>query len=319
MSSDRPLRIATRASRLARWQADWVAAELTARGRRVEIVEISTQGDREQRGPVTAIGGTGVFTKEVQSAVLAGEADVAVHSLKDLPTGQTAGLLLAATPRREEPVDALVATATLAELPAGARVGTGSQRRRAQLKALRPDLLVAGIRGNVDTRLAKLDAGEFDAILLAAAGLRRLGWGERIRELLAPPRMLPAPGQGSLGIECRADDVDAQAALVELDDLPTRLGVTAERNFLAALHGGCSAPVAAWGRIEGEELRLDGLVASLDGMTVLRASRSVGVAPGTHRRAQIEAAESLGDDLAAAVLAQGAAAIVDAARSDTTG
>lgn len=315
MPSDRTLRIGTRASRLARWQADWVAAQLTERGHAVAIVEITTQGDREQRGPVTAIGGTGVFTKEVQSAVLAGEADIAVHSLKDLPTGQTAGLTLAATPPREEPVDALVGV-PLDELPAAARIGTGSQRRRAQLKALRPDLQVAGIRGNVDTRLAKLDAGEFDAIVLAAAGLRRLGWGDRIAELLAPPRMLPAPGQGSLGIECRADDDAVIAALAALDDLPTRLGVTAERAFLAELHGGCSAPVAAWGRVADGALQLDGLVAELSGATVLRGERSVTLSDGSPRPDQVAAAVQLGADLAAELLARGAAAIVEAARQN---
>lgn len=313
MSSDRPLRIGTRASRLARWQADWVAAELAARGRRVEIVEISTHGDRDQRGPVAAIGGTGIFTKEVQAAVLAGDADVAVHSLKDLPTGQAPGLQLVATPPREQPVDALVGS-RLEDLPPSARIGTGSQRRRAQLKMLRSDLQPVGIRGNVDTRLAKLDAGEFDAIVLAAAGLRRLGWGERIAELLAPPRMLPAPGQGALGIECRADDADAAAALATLDDLPTRLGVTAERAFLAELHGGCSAPVAAWGRTGKGELLLDGLVAAVDGTAVLRGETTVTIPHHESRPVQVSAAEQLGNRLAHELLDQGAAALVAAAR-----
>ncbi|MBX3424992.1 MAG: hydroxymethylbilane synthase [Pirellulales bacterium] len=318
MALDRTLRIGTRASRLARWQADWVAAELTARGLRVEIVEISTQGDREQRGPVVALGGTGVFTKEIQSAVLAGVVDVAVHSLKDLPTAQAGGLALAATPPREEPVDALVGS-PLVELPPGARVGTGSQRRQAQLRTLRPELQLAGIRGNVDTRLAKLDAGEYDAIVLAAAGLRRLGWGERIAELLAPPRMLPAPGQGALGIECREDDAAGRAALAPLDDLPTRLGVTAERAFLAALHGGCSAPVAAWGRVEGDLLRLDGLAADLNGVVVLRGSHDRELTPGVAPAEALAAAEQLGAELAEELIAQGAAEIIAAARQVSPG
>ena len=274
MPSDRPLRIGTRASKLARWQSDWVAAELTKLGAQVEIVEITTRGDVEQLGPVAGIGVQGVFTKEIQAAVLAGDVDLAVHSLKDLPTQQVSGLVLAATPPRENVADALVANAakSLAELPPGSRIGTGSLRRRAQLLNLRPDLHVAGIRGNVDTRLRKLDEGEFDAIVLAAAGLTRLGWASRITEYLEPPRMLPAPGQGSLALECRVDDLDTQAIVGQLNDPATRLGIVAERTVLAALHGGCSAPIAAWGRIDGELLRVDGLVASLDGREVLRSS-----------------------------------------------
>ena len=274
MPSDRPLRIGTRASKLARWQSDWVAAELTKLGAQVEIVEITTRGDVEQLGPVAGIGVQGVFTKEIQAAVLAGDVDLAVHSLKDLPTQQVSGLVLAATPPRENVADALVANAakSLAELPPGSRIGTGSLRRRAQILNLRPDLHVAGIRGNVDTRLRKLDEGEFDAIVLAAAGLTRLGWASRITEYLEPPRMLPAPGQGSLALECRVDDLDTQAIVGQLNDPATRLGIVAERTVLAALHGGCSAPIAAWGRIDGELLRVDGLVVSLDGREVLRSS-----------------------------------------------
>lgn len=274
MPLDRPLRIGTRASKLARWQSDWVAAELTKLGAQVEIVEITTRGDVEQLGPVAGIGVQGVFTKEIQAAVLAGDVDLAVHSLKDLPTEQVSGLVLAATPPRENVADALVTNAapSLAELPPGSRIGTGSLRRRAQVLHLRPDLHVAGIRGNVDTRLRKLDEGEFDAIILAAAGLTRLGWASRITEYLEPPRMLPAPGQGSLALECRVDDLAAQAIVGLLNDPATRLGIVAERSVLAALHGGCSAPIAAWGRVDGDLLRVDGLVASLDGREVLRSS-----------------------------------------------
>lgn len=274
MPSDRPLRIGTRASKLARWQSDWVAAELTKLGAQVEIVEITTRGDVEQLGPVAGIGVQGVFTKEIQAAVLAGDVDLAVHSLKDLPTEQVGGLVLAATPPRENVADALVTNVapTLAELPPGSRVGTGSLRRRAQILHLRPDLHVASIRGNVDTRLRKLDEGEYDAIVLAAAGLTRLGWASRITEYLEPPRMLPAPGQGSLALECCVDDRDTQAIVGQLNDPATRLGIVAERTVLAALHGGCSAPIAAWGRVDGDLLRVDGLVASLDGREVLRST-----------------------------------------------
>lgn len=274
MPSDRPLRIGTRASKLARWQSDWVAAELAKLGAQVEIVEITTRGDIEQLGPVAGIGVQGVFTKEIQAAVLVGDVDLAVHSLKDLPTEQVGGLFLAATPPRENVADALVTNIapSLAELPPGSRIGTGSLRRRAQILHLRPDLHVAGIRGNVDTRLRKLDEGEYDAIVLAAAGLTRLGWAPRIAEFLEPPRMLPAPGQGSLALECRVDDRDTQAIVGQLNDPATRLGIVAERAVLAALHGGCSAPIAAWGRVDGDLLRVDGLVASLDGREVLRSS-----------------------------------------------
>lgn len=302
MPSDRPLRIGTRASKLARWQSDWVAAELTKLGAQVEIVEITTRGDVEQLGPVADIGVQGVFTKEIQAAVLAGEVDLAVHSLKDLPTEQVSGLVLAATPPREDVADALVTNAapSLAELPPGSRIGTGSLRRRAQVLHLRPDLYVAGIRGNVDTRIRKLDAGEYDAIVLAAAGLTRLGWASRITEYLEPPHMLPAPGQGSLALECRADDLATQAVVGQLNDPDTRIGIVAERTILAALHGGCSAPIAAWGRVDGELLRVDGLVASLDGREVLLSSiianlptQDASAAIGEARAAGLAAAEEL--------------------------
>jgi hydroxymethylbilane synthase len=310
MALDRPLRIGTRGSKLARWQSDWVAARLSELGAEVEIVEIATQGDVRQ-GPIATLDIQGVFTKEIQAAVLNGQVDVAVHSLKDLPTQQVAGLALVATPEREHPADALVTHAgdSLESLPQGARVGTGSLRRRAQLLHLRPDLQVLGIRGNVDTRLRKLDEGEYDAIVLAAAGLRRLGWGERIAALLEPPQMLPAPGQGSLGIECRADDADVLTFVGQLDHLPTRLGVTAERVVLAALHGGCSAPIAAWGRVDRGLLAVDGLVADVEGRTVLRASESA------DDGSSLAIAEQLGKRVADALLRQGAAKLIETARS----
>jgi hydroxymethylbilane synthase len=312
MALGRPLRIGTRGSKLARWQSDWVAAELGKLGVAVEIVEIATQGDVRQHGSVASLGIQGLFTKEIQAAVLDGRVDLAVHSLKDLPTQQVAGLALAATPPREDPADALVTNISnsLEKLPRGARVGTGSLRRRAQLLHLRPDLEVHGIRGNVDTRLRKLDDGEYDAIVLAAAGLRRLGWNDRIAALLAPPQMLPAPGQGSLGIECREDDEETLSLLRDnLNDGSTRLGVLAERTILAALHGGCSAPIAAWGRVERGLLIVDGLVADIDGRTVLRSSESAEV------RSSMAVAEELGSRVADTLLQQGAAKLIEAARS----
>ena len=210
-------------------------------------------------------------------------------------------------PPRETSDDALISNSvsSLAELPAGARVGTGSHRRQAQLRNLRPDLEVTGIRGNVDTRLRKLDAGEFDAIILAAAGLRRLGWYDRICELLAPPRMLPAIGQGALGLECRADDTSTRELLAKLHDPRSHQAVTAERAMLALLHAGCSAPVGAWGRMEGSQLVLDGLVADLSGTQVLRASAR-GESTGAHQ---------LGSGVAKELLQLGAAAIIEVARN----
>lgn len=300
------IRIGTRSSPLAQWQANWVADQLRALGATVELVAITTQGDVQQRGPVGAIGLQGVFTKEIQSAVLAGEVDVAVHSLKDLPTETVAGLVIAAVPPRESSADALVTrrAKSLADLPTGARVGTGSLRRQAQLKHLRPDLEIAGIRGNVDTRLRKLRDGQYDAIVLASAGLRRLGLQQQIVELLEPPRMLPAPGQGALALECRADAGDVRELLSRLDDPNSRQAIDAERSMLALLHAGCSAPVGAWARLTGEQLALDGLVADLEGANVLTATASGAAAT----------AAKIGRKVAEQLLAQGAGEIIAAAR-----
>ena len=300
------IRIATRGSQLALWQSNWVADQLRKLDANVELIEITTSGDVQQTGPIAAVGLQGVFTKEVQAAVQAGKADVAVHSLKDLPTEQVAGLVLGAVPERENVADALVTNSakTLAELPAGARVGTGSSRRQSQLKHLRPDLEVVGIRGNVDTRLRKIDDGEYDAILLAAAGLRRLGWADRITELLQPPLMLPAVGQGALGIECREDDPTARKLLSHLDHHETHQATAAERSMLALLHGGCSVPVGGWGRIENGQLALNGLVASLDGTQILKATAS----------GELDDAEQIGQQVAEQLLAQGAAEVIAAAR-----
>jgi hydroxymethylbilane synthase len=303
--STRPLRIGTRSSQLARWQSDWVAARLRERGVGVEIVEITTRGDVQQSGPVAALGVTGVFTKEIQAALIDDAVDLAVHSLKDLPTEGSPRLRLAAVPPRESPFDAFVSAGhrQFAKLPTGARIGTSSLRRRAQLLALRSDLSVLGIRGNVDTRVRKLDAGEFDAIVLAAAGLHRLGLGSRIAQQFDPADFLPAPGQGAMAIECRADDGETLAAVAPLDDDETHRSVAAERAVLARLHGGCSAPIAAFGRMQGAELALDAVVVSPDGARVLRA-----------RGASSADAVALGQRVADELLAQGAGEIIAACR-----
>jgi hydroxymethylbilane synthase len=278
-SPPRPIRIATRASRLALWQAEHVAGLLRSAAPyvQVEIVHVSTAGDRDQTGRLSSFGGLGVFTREVQKAVLDGTADIAVHSLKDLPTESAAGLVLAAVPAREDTDDALVLPAPaarvgdLAALPHGARLGTGSLRRRAQLLHYRPDLQMADVRGNVETRLKKLDAGEFDALILAVAGLRRLELAGRISLELLPPLMYPAVGQGALGVECRADDAQTATLLSKIDDAVTHRCVAAERALLAHLHAGCHAPVGTATRIEGAVLVLEAVVLSPEGRQRLSA------------------------------------------------
>lgn len=273
--SSKPLRLGTRGSQLARWQADWVAMQLRGLGQQVEIIEIKTQGDIQQVGPIEAIGTVGVFTKELQRELLADRIDFAVHSLKDLPTTPVPGLALAAVPPRAPLADALISKVSdsIETLPQGARVGTGSFRRRSQLLNHRPDLVISDLRGNVETRLRKLDDGEHDAILLAEAGLTRLGLADRITERIAPQFLLPAPGQGALGIECRADAPLTLAALGQLSDLPTMTAVTAERTALARLEGGCLAALGAWGRIESNELKLSVVVLSEDGTKRLNAEK----------------------------------------------
>ena len=315
MSSSGVIRIGTRGSKLARWQSEWVAEQLRKSRVDVEIVEIATRGDVHQHDSVASLEGTGVFTKEIQSALLAGEVDLAVHSLKDLPTQPVKGLTLAAVPLRENLADALVTSAAslLTDLPPSAKIGTGSLRRRSQLLNVRPDFQVLTIRGNVDTRLKKLDAGEYDAIVLAAAGLIRLGFPARITEYLEPPRMLPAPGQGALAIECREDDASSLAAAGGLDDAAARLATTAERTALAALHGGCSAPIAAWGRFVNRQLYLDALVASVDGRRVLSAAHAVDLTTESGAAA-IAAAEELGRRVASELERQGAASLISESR-----
>ena len=271
------IRIGTRGSHLARWQSDWVANRLRALhpGLIVELVEIKTHGDRDRNTPLAAIGGVGLFTKEIQRALLDSSVDVAVHSLKDLPTQGPAELVLAAVPPREDVADALISPEhrTIDCLPKGARVGTSSPRRRAQLLFRRPDLEVVTIRGNVETRLNQALEGRLDAVVLAWAGLKRLGLEVHVTERMAPPEFLPAVGQGALGIECRREDSAVQAFLEPLDDSATHRAVRAERAALADLEGGCVIPMAAWGRdlpsVSGEPdsqlLAIDAVVFDQDG------------------------------------------------------
>lgn len=279
--SEHRLRLGTRGSSLARWQADWVAEQLRQLGVEIEIVLITTSGDATQQ-PLSAVGGQGLFTKEIQRALLDNRVDLAVHSLKDLPTEPVAGLVLAGIPKRESPNDVLVwpglgnmgRRAEINDLPIGARVGTGSRRRQSQLRHFRSDLIVRDIRGNVDTRLRRLDSGDFDAIVLAEAGLNRLGLADRISQVIPPTIMLPAVGQGALGVETRADDTPARTLVAKLDNPATRAAVLAERAMLAGLRGGCLAPVGAWGRMEGSKLQLSGAVLSGDGKCKVSVSLS---------------------------------------------
>jgi hydroxymethylbilane synthase len=260
------LRVATRGSALARWQAERVVELL---GVEAELVIVSTRGDERRDVPIHAMGGTGVFVKEVEQAVLDGRADVAVHSAKDLPAETAPELVLAALPERGDPRDALVGR-PLDEIPTGGRVGTGSVRRRAQLAAMRPDLGFAELRGNIPTRLEK--AAGFDAVVLAAAALDRLGLAERIAERVDPSVVLPQVGQGALAVECRADDDGTRELLAGVDDAEVRTTVTAERAYLAELGGGCNLPCGALAEGDGDGgLRLEALLASLDGRITLRA------------------------------------------------
>ncbi|MDP9397157.1 MAG: hydroxymethylbilane synthase [Actinomycetota bacterium] len=297
-----PLRLGTRRSALALTQSRAVAAAISAQtGRQVQLVEITTHGDISREN-LTVIGGTGVFVSALREALLADRVDVAVHSLKDLPTGDPERLRLAAVPAREDPRDALVARdgLRLAELPAGARVGTGAPRRAAQLRALGYDLEVLPIRGNVDTRLRYVVEGKLDAIVLARAGLARLGRLDAVTEVLDPLQMLPAPGQGALAVECRSDDEATRALLAGLDDEATRAAVTAERTLLRTLEAGCSAPVGAYADVvEGEqepELYLRGVVASIDGSASVRLSTT----------GPTNEASAVGHRLAVEMLAEGA-------------
>ncbi len=269
MTAVRSIRLGTRGSQLARSQADWVAARLhqAAPDRPIAVVEIKTSGDRAADARMREIGGEGIFTKEIQHALLAGDVDVAVHSLKDLPTAPVTGLVLAAVPPRAPALDVLVSVQhrDWRALPPAARVGTSSPRRRSQLLRLRSDLLVEEIRGNVPTRLRKIDEQGLTAVVLAHAGLHRLGLEDKITYRFTPDEMLPAPGQGALGIECRSDDADLTELLASLDDPPTRQAAAAERAVLAELRGGCHMPLGTLAAVAGDELHLRAIVLSTDG------------------------------------------------------
>ena len=294
------LRIATSKSPLALWQTEHVAALLRERhpGIAIELVQLSTRGDELLDRSLAAIGGKGLFLKELELAMLRGEADCAVHSLKDVPMTLEPGFAMPAILKRADAADAFVSNdfAGIATLPAGARVGTSSLRRRAQLLALRGDLVIDDLRGNVNSRLAKLDAGGYAAILLACAGLQRLGFDERIRARLDAPRWLPAPAQGAIAIECRDDAPGIGALLSVLDDADTRVRVGAERAMNRALDGSCHVPVAAFATLEGDELYLQGLV----------GSASTGEQVRAEARGPRGAPDALGEAVAGLLLAQGA-------------
>ncbi len=300
------LRIGSRGSALALWQADFVRSELQHAGITSEIVIIKTSGDAAPDAPIPGIGMKGVFIKELEDALLDGRVDVAVHSMKDVPTAIPEGLAFAAICRRHDPRDALVSRngAGLRELAKGARVGTSSVRRQAQLRAARPDLEFAELRGNLDTRLRKLDSGAYDAIVLARAGLDRLGLSHRISEVISTDICLPAVGQGAIGVEARAADEAARAAAARLDHRETRLAIETERALLGFLEGGCQAPLGALATVEGERLLVEGCVASPDGRQLVRE-----VLDGATSQP-----ENLGQRLGAMLLSKGADGILARAR-----
>jgi len=290
------LTIGSRGSQLALWQARWVESRLSEHGLACRIEIIRTTGDKITDVPLAKVGVKGLFTKEIEEALLNGQIDLAVHSLKDLPTDLPAGLEIAAVPEREDARDAMVG-ASLTDLRAGARVGTSSLRRSAQLRRLRPDLIMESIRGNVDTRLRKLDEGQFDAIVMAAAGLKRLGWEDRIAEILPPEIMCPAPGQGALAIETRI----GESVCAVLEHAPSRAAVNAERAVLASLGGGCQVPIGAYAHIEHAALFLTAVVASPDGREFVHET-------GQGNPAN---AEGIGRSVGAVLLNHGAREILD--------
>ena len=301
----RRLRVATRGSALARWQADHVAvlAQKAEPGLEVETVVVETSGDRRRDVPIWELGGKGIFVKEVQAAVLEGRADVAVHSAKDLPSLTPDGLAIGAVPERADARDVLVG-ATLADLAPGATVASGSLRRRAQLAHTRPDLRFEGLRGNIGTRLARVEQADVAAVVMAAAALDRLGLSQRIAERLDPEVMLPQVGQGALAVECRSDDTDTRCLLDRIEYTPSRRAVDAERGFLAELGGDCSVPAAAHATLAGDRLRFRGLVASADGRTMLRHELAGPASSGAARGRSV-ACQLLDDQGGAALLGRG--------------
>ncbi|MFT4082856.1 MAG: hydroxymethylbilane synthase [Nocardioides sp.] len=311
--STRPLRLGTRRSLLATTQSNLVADLLRAQGWQVELVVIVSEGDRSQAAgtPITGSSATGVFVSALRTALLAGEIDLAVHSLKDLPTAPAPGITLAAVPEREDPRDVLVARDGLAltQLPAGARVGTGSPRRAAQLRALGLGLDLVAVRGNVDSRIGKVASGEYDAVVLARAGLARIARLDEVTDVLDAQQILPAPGQGALAVECRSADAATLAALAPLDHPASRAAVLAERAVLARLEGGCAAPIGTLAQTHGDELRVSAVALSPDGARSVRREAAGPVAD----------AHLIGVRLAEQMLADGAAELADPSADPTGG
>jgi hydroxymethylbilane synthase len=297
----RILRIGTRGSVLAKWQAESIRKQLfAATGTEAEIVIIKTAGDKMQQAPLTQIGGKGIFIKELEEALLDETIDLAVHSVKDIPTDIPSRLMFPAVCRRDDARDCLVGS-TIANLREGARVGTSSLRRQAQLRYMRPDLDLRDLRGNVDTRLRKVESGEYEAIMVSKAGLDRLGLTQRISEVLAPELCMPAVGQGAIAVECRLKDMEAGDLLAPLDHRETRMAILAERALLAALQGGCQVPLGAWARVERGELVMDACVCSVDGSQYVK--QRAGAPP--------EQATQLGEHMARLLIEAGAQSILE--------
>ncbi len=296
--------IGSRGSQLALWQANWVKSELERINGNLEvsIQIIKTSGDKIQDVPLAKIGGKGLFVKEIEEALLAHEIDIAVHSMKDVPMKLPRELQIAVVTERESPLDALISKngEKIADLPEGATVGTSSLRRSSQLLRYRPDLKIEMLRGNLDTRLKKLDEGQYDAIILAAAGLNRLGWADRITEEISREILLPAMGQGALGIETRINDVDVQKFICDLDHEATHWAVDAERAFVDILDGGCQVPIGAYATVDGREITVRGLVAGLDGKTIYQLDKT----------GSVYDADKLGRELGNELLKMGAAEIL---------
>ncbi|MFQ5580099.1 MAG: hydroxymethylbilane synthase [Nitrospiria bacterium] len=304
------IKIGSRGSKLALWQAEWVQRQLQLKGLHVEIRKIKTKGDKILDVPLAKVGGKGLFVKEIEEALIRKEIDLAVHSMKDVPSEILTSLHLAAIPRREDPRDAVISRygVKLVDLPRGATVGTSSLRRQTQLSAFRTDLKFAMLRGNLDTRLRKLEEGMFDAIILAAAGLHRLGWKNKITEYLSPKTLLPAIGQGALGIESRRDDEGTNALIAFLNDSETACTVSAERAMLIRLEGGCQVPIGGYATLSEGRITLSGLVASLDGKKVIRESQT----------AESTEASALGIAVAESLLKKGAEQILREIYHDST-
>lgn len=297
----RTLRIGTRGSLLAKWQAEFVRKRVfAATGVEPEIVIVKTSGDKMLHAPVAQIGSKGVFTKELDEALLEEAIDLAVHSVKDIPTEIPSRLMVPAVCKRDDVRDCLVGS-TLANLRQGARVGTGSLRRQAQLRHIRPDLDLRDLRGNVDTRLRKVESGEYEAVVVSKAGLDRLGFSQRISEVLSPEVCMPAVGQGAIAVECRLKDREAEELLAPLDDAETRGAVIAERALLGALHGGCQVPMGAYARVEHGQLVMDACVCSVDGVHCVKQ----------HAAAPPEQAAQLGEHMARLLIEAGAQPILE--------